>query len=140
MRLDDRDIGALPIHQRAQAGLGYLPQETSVFRGLTVKQNLLAVLELNRTLGAKERDARAQQVMEELGLTTVAESKGEIGRLKKRGLGVLMTDHNVRDTLAICDRAYIISAGQILEAGTPQQLAESTRARSVYLGEKFKLG
>ncbi len=180
--LDGEDIGRLPIHRRARAGLGYLPQEASIFRALTVRENLYAALELEGSVAPKDRKARADQALEELGLTAVAGSRGdtlsggerrrteiarallarpryflfdepfagvdpinvselqaEIGRLKAKGLGVLMTDHNVRDTLAICDRAYILSSGHILEEGTPKQLAESARARSVYLGENFKL-
>jgi lipopolysaccharide export system ATP-binding protein len=180
--LEGRDVGGLPIHQRARAGLGYLPQEASVFRALSVKENLLAALELEGSVPKAERGQRADQALEELGLTKVAHARGdtlsggerrrteiarallakpryflfdepfagvdpinvaelqqEIARLKARGLGVLMTDHNVRDTLAICDRAYILSEGHILEEGTPAQLAASARARSVYLGENFKL-
>ncbi len=182
VKLDGHDVARLPIHRRARAGLGYLPQEASVFRALTVRQNLLAALELEGSTPKAQRQARVEEALTELGLTTVAESRGdtlsggerrrteiarallarpryflfdepfagvdpinvselqaEIGRLKAKGLGVLMTDHNVRDTLAICDRAYILSSGRILEEGTPKQLAESTRARSVYLGENFKL-
>jgi lipopolysaccharide export system ATP-binding protein len=172
----------LPIHRRARAGLGYLPQEPSIFRRLTVRQNFLAVLELNPSLGRAEREARAQGLIEEFGLTTVAESLGEqlsggerrraeiarslipaprfmlfdepfagvdpinvgdlqrqIARLKERGLGVLITDHNVQDTLRIVDRAYLIAQGQVIEEGTPRALAESERARAVYLGERFRL-
>ncbi len=182
VQLDGQDVGALPIHLRARAGLGYLPQEASVFRALTVRQNLLAALELEGSVPSAQHRERADQALEELGLTTVADARGEtlsggerrrteiarallarpryflfdepfagvdpinvaelqaeIGRLKARGLGVLMTDHNVRDTLAICDRAYILSGGHILEEGTPTQLASSERARSVYLGQNFKL-
>ncbi|MGZ6070304.1 MAG: LPS export ABC transporter ATP-binding protein [Myxococcaceae bacterium] len=180
--LGDAELTGMPIHSRARAGLGYLPQEPSVFRRLTVRQNFLAVLELNRTLDRGAREARAQALLEEFGLTTVAESLGEqlsggerrrveiarslipaprfmlfdepfagvdpinvgdlqrqIVRLKERGLGVLITDHNVQDTLRIVDRAYLIAQGQVIEEGTPRELAESVRARSVYLGERFRL-
>ncbi len=171
-----------PMHARARAGLGYLPQEASIFRKLTVRENMLAVLELNGKSTRAEREQRATQIIEEFGLSHVAESRGEtlsggerrraeiarcllpsprfilfdepfagvdpinvnelqreIGRLKTKGLGVLITDHNVRDTLRICDRAYILAMGQILEEGTPEAIAQSPRARSAYLGEGFTL-
>jgi lipopolysaccharide export system ATP-binding protein len=180
--LGETDLSRLPMHERARAGIGYLPQEPSIFRRLTVRQNLLAVLELDRSLSAAERGARARATIEEFGLGRVAESLGEtlsggerrraeiarslvarpsiilfdepfagvdpiniselqkeILRLRQRGLGVLITDHNVRDTLSICDRAYIIAQGQILEEGSPQELAASERARAVYLGTGFEL-
>ncbi len=180
--IGDRELTGLPIHRRARAGLGYLPQEPSIFRRLTVRQNFLAVLELDHALGRAAREARAQALLEEFGLVTVAESLGEqlsggerrraeiarslipsprfmlfdepfagvdpinvgdlqrqIARLKERGLGVLITDHNVQDTLRIVDRAYLIAQGQVIEEGTPRTLAESPRARSVYLGERFRL-
>ncbi len=182
VKLDGVELGRLPMHQRALRGLGYLPQEPSIFRRLTVRQNLLAVLELQRGLSASARAEKANAVLAEFALEAVAQSMGEtlsggerrraeiarcllpaprfilfdepfagvdpinvselqreIVRLKAKGLGVLITDHNVRDTLAICDRAYVIAAGKILEEGSPSQLAASTRARSVYLGENFKL-
>jgi lipopolysaccharide export system ATP-binding protein len=182
VRLDGVELGGLPMHQRARRGLGYLPQEPSIFRRLTVRQNLLAVLELQPGLDAAARNAAAAASLEEFRLGSLADALGEtlsggerrraeiarcllsrprfilfdepfagvdpinvgelqkeIARLKDRGLGVLITDHNVRDTLAICDRAYILVAGKILEEGTPAALAASTRARSVYLGENFKL-
>jgi lipopolysaccharide export system ATP-binding protein len=180
--LDGRELAGLPMHLRARAGLGYLPQEPSIFRRLTVRQNLLAVLELQPGLTKAGRESRAAELLEEFGLLTVADSLGdslsggerrraeiarslipsprfmlfdepfagvdpinvaelqkEIGRLRQRGLGVLITDHNVRDTLRICDRASIIAAGRILEEGTPDQLASSDRARAAYLGEGFTL-
>ena len=180
--LGGRELSGLPMHQRAKAGLGYLPQEASIFRKLTVRENLLAVLELDGALPRAERLARADASIAEFGLGKVADSLGEtlsggerrraeiarsllpkprfmlfdepfagvdpinvaelqkeIARLKERGLGVLITDHNVRDTLRICDRAYIIAAGQILEEGTPDAIARSERARRVYLGEGFTL-
>ncbi len=182
VRLDGVELGGLPMYQRARRGLGYLPQEPSIFRKLTVRQNLLAVLELQPGLSPIERASRADASLAEFGLSAlagalgetlsggerrraeiarcllpaprfilfdepfagvdpinVAELQKEIARLKARGLGVLITDHNVRDTLAICDRAYVIVAGKILEEGTPTALAASARARSVYLGENFKL-
>jgi lipopolysaccharide export system ATP-binding protein len=168
------------MYRRARAGVGYLPQESSIFRKLTVRQNFLAVLERLR-LSKAERLAKAAALIEEFGLTHVAESKGEslsggerrraeiarslipeprfilfdepfagvdpinvgdlqrqIAQLRDRGLGVLITDHNVHDTLRICDRAYILAEGRILEEGTPSQIAASPRARAVYLGEQFR--
>jgi lipopolysaccharide export system ATP-binding protein len=180
--LDDHDLTHLPMHKRAQRGIGYLPQEPSIFRKLTVRQNFVAVLELNRALGRSAREQRAAALIDEFGLGHVADSLGEtlsggerrraeiarslipgprfilfdepfagvdpinvgdlqrqISLLKERGLGILITDHNVRDTLRICDRAYIIAQGRILESGTPLEIARSERARTVYLGERFQL-
>ncbi|MDC0713381.1 LPS export ABC transporter ATP-binding protein [Stigmatella sp. ncwal1] len=182
VRVEDEELTHLPMHRRARRGLGYLPQEASVFRKLTVRQNFLAVLELQKDLDRKAREARATALIEEFGLGHVADSLGEtlsggerrraeiarslipnprfilfdepfagvdpinvgdlqkqIALLRERGLGVLITDHNVQDTLGICDRAYIIAQGQILEEGTPAQIAASPRARAVYLGERFRL-
>jgi lipopolysaccharide export system ATP-binding protein len=182
VRVDGEDLTSLPMHRRALRGLGYHPQEASIFRKLTVRQNFLAVLELQKGLNKAARDKRAQELLEEFGLGHVADSFGEtlsggerrraeiarslipqprfilfdepfagvdpinvgdlqrqIALLKSRGLGVLITDHNVQDTLGICDRAYIIAQGQILEEGTPEQIASSARARAVYLGERFRL-
>ncbi len=180
--LDGAALTKLPMHERARKGLGYLPQDSSIFKKLTVRQNMLAVLELDKRLTAAERDQRAIDTLAEFGLTTVADSLGEtlsggerrraeiarsllpgprymlfdepfagvdpinvqelqkeIARLKTKGLGVLLTDHNVRDTLKICDRAYILADGRILEEGTPAQIAASEKARSVYLGAGFTL-
>jgi len=182
VRLEQEDLTHLPMHRRARRGLGYLPQEASIFRKLTVRQNFLAVLELQKDLDHKAREAKAQALIDEFGLGHVADALGEtlsggerrraeiarslipnprfilfdepfagvdpinvgdlqrqISLLKQRGLGVLITDHNVQDTLGICDRAYIIAQGQILEEGTPAAIAESPRARAVYLGERFRL-
>lgn len=181
IRLDDLDITSLPMHRRARRGLGYLPQEASIFRKLTVRDNLLAVLETMKLTRA-ERERRATALIEEFRLGHVAESLGEmlsggerrraeiarllvrdpafilfdepfagvdpiavgeiqrqIAGLRERGIGVLITDHNVRDTLGICDRAYIIAHGALLESGTPAQIAQSPKARAVYLGERFQL-
>lgn len=181
VRLDEHDVTQLPMHRRARAGIGYLPQEASIFRKLTVRQNFMAVLEQQKLTSA-ERRARAESLIAEFGLSRVADSLGEtlsggerrraeiarslipaprfilfdepfagvdpinvsdlqrqIALLKERGLGVLITDHNVHDTLQICDRAYIIAQGQILEEGTPLQLANSARAKAAYLGEHFRL-
>ncbi|MFB1479366.1 LPS export ABC transporter ATP-binding protein [Corallococcus sp. RDP092CA] len=182
VRVGDEDLTHLPMHRRARRGVGYLPQEASVFRKLTVRQNFLAVLELQKGLTAQDRKQRADALLQEFGLSHVAESWGEtlsggerrraeiarslipaprfilfdepfagvdpinvgdlqrqIHLLRERGLGILITDHNVQDTLGICDRAYIIAQGQILEEGTPEQIAGSARARAVYLGDRFRL-
>lgn len=178
---DDQNITAWPMYQRARAGISYLPQEASVFRKMTVEDNLLAILE---TLGLSpaERRSRCDQLLEEFGITHIARSQGyalsggerrraEIARalvlepafilldepfagidpiavldiqrtiehLVKRDIGVLISDHNVRETLGVCDMAYILSEGRILEFGTPMQIAASPRAREVYLGEGFSL-
>ncbi len=180
--LDDLHLTHLPMHKRAQRGIGYLPQEPSIFRKLTVRQNFVAVLELNRSMNGRARAEKAAALVEEFGLGHVADSLGEtlsggerrraeiarslipgprfilfdepfagvdpinvgdlqkqIRLLRERGLGILITDHNVRDTLRICDRAYIIAQGRILESGTPSEIAHSERARTVYLGERFQL-
>jgi lipopolysaccharide export system ATP-binding protein len=180
--LDGQDLTRLPMHRRARAGVGYLPQEPSIFRRLTVRQNFLAVLELIPGLDRAARQARAAAHLDEFGLSGVADSLGEtlsggerrraeiarslilqprfmlfdepfagvdpinvgdlqrqIAALKSKGLGILITDHNVHDTLGICDRAYIIDEGRILEEGTPSQVAQSERARAVYLGKTFRL-
>ena len=179
--LDGRDITADPMYVRARNGLGYLPQEPSVFRGLTVEQNILAILE---TLGLKraERRRRADALLAELNLTALAAARAhslsggerrrvEITRalvmspsfmlldepfagidpiavsdiqeiifhLKKRGIGVLMTDHNVRETLRITDRAYIIHDGDVFRSGTPDELAGDDEVRRIYLGAGFRL-
>jgi lipopolysaccharide export system ATP-binding protein len=182
VRLGELDLTRLPIHRRARAGLGYLPQEASIFRRLTVRQNFLAVLELDREKDRAAREAQAQALLEEFHLTEVSEQSGdqlsggerrraEIARslirrprfmlfdepfagvdpinvsdiqrqvtaLRARGLGVLITDHNVRDTLRICDRAYLLAQGKVMLEGTPREIAESTSARTVYLGERFRL-
>jgi len=179
--LGDQDLTPLPMHRRARLGVGYLPQEASIFRKLTVRQNFTGVLE---ALGMrrKAREARADELLAEYRLEKVAGSLGEtlsggerrraevarsllssprfilfdepfagvdpiavgelqrlIGGLRDRNIGVLITDHNVREALGICSRAYILSSGTILEAGTPAEIAASPRARAVYLGEKFRL-
>jgi lipopolysaccharide export system ATP-binding protein len=179
--LGDADITALPMYQRARAGIGYLPQEASVFRGLTAEENVLAILEtLNLPLG--ERRTRARNLLHELGIGAMARqpadtlSGGErrrleisralatspafilldepfagidplavqdiqaiIGQLKGRGIGVLITDHNVRETLKITDRAYILRDGAVFRSGTPADLAADEEVRRVYLGESFQL-
>ena len=179
--LGEDDITALPMYQRARAGIGYLPQEASVFRKLTAEQNVLAILE---TLGldAAEQRARARELLDELGILALAKqpayslSGGErrrleicralatspafmlldepfagidpiavvdiqklVGHLKDRGIGVLITDHNVRETLKITDRAYILREGEVFRSGTPGELASDEEVRRVYLGESFTL-
>ncbi len=179
--LGDVDVTPLPMYERARRGIGYLPQEPSIFRKLTVEQNILAILE-TLDLSAAERTERLRQLLDELGIAKVAKSKalslsggerrrleitralvisplfmlldepfagidpiavvdiqGIVSQLKRRGIGVLITDHNVRETLGICDRAYIVNEGTVLEEGTPTQIADSPRARQIYLGEAFRL-
>jgi lipopolysaccharide export system ATP-binding protein len=179
--LDDRDITALPMYMRARSGIGYLPQEASIFRKMTVRENLEAILEA-RGLPSAETRQRSETLIDEFGLRKVAGSPGyalsggerrraEIARaltseprymlldepfagidpiavadlqrvvmaLQERGLGVLITDHNVRETLQITDRAYIISQGRIFRHGTPSELASDVEVRRVYLGEHFRL-
>ena len=180
--LDDRDITDLPMFQRARLGISYLPQEPSVFRRLTVEENLMAILETMPLTGG-ERRTRVSQLIEQLGLETVRRNKGyalsggerrrvEIARslviqpsfllldepfsgidpkqvleiqnivfeLKRNGIGVLVTDHNVRETLAVTDRAYIINNGRIFRAGSPEALGQDPEVKRVYLGETFNLG
>ena len=179
--LRHQDVTYLPIHQRARKGLGYLPQERSVFRRLTVEENLLGVLE-HHGLPAKERKERMEQGLEELGLTEIRNSLGfqlsggesrrveiaralvlrpsfilldepfagvdpiavldiqeVIGQIRKRNIGVLITDHNVRETLGITDRAYIINQGEVLVHGAPTELVDNEIARKIYLGDQFTL-
>lgn len=179
--LDDEQITDYPMYQRARRGVGYLPQETSIFRKLTVRQNLLAILEtLNMDKDAQHR--RADQLLEELGIEHLAAQRasllsgGErrrleisralvtdpsfilldepfagvdplavidikkiIAHLKERNIGILISDHNVRETLGACDTAYILNAGRIIEAGAPQDIADSQTARRFYLGDDFRL-
>jgi lipopolysaccharide export system ATP-binding protein len=166
--LGDDDITALPMYQRARAGIGYLPQEASIFRKLTAEENVLAILE-TRGLPAGEQRAHARQLLEELGVQAMARqpaytlSGGErrrleicralagidplavldiqkiIAHLRDRGIGVLITDHNVRETLKITDRAYILRDGDVFRSGTPTELASDPEVRRVYLGEGFRL-
>ncbi|OGB14981.1 MAG: LPS export ABC transporter ATP-binding protein [Burkholderiales bacterium RIFCSPLOWO2_12_67_14] len=185
--LDGQRIEALPIHRRARLGLGYLPQEASIFRKLTVEQNVRAVLELQRDedgkpLSATEITRRLDELLKDLRVDHLRDSPapslsgGErrrveiaralatrprfilldepfagidpiavieiqhiIGFLKSRGIGVLITDHNVRETLGICDHAYIISDGQVLASGTTAEIVENAEVRRVYLGEHFRM-
>jgi len=179
--LDDREITNLPMYKRARLGIGYLPQESSVFRKMTVRDNLLSILETMK-LSRRERMERLRELMEDLGIERVAHQKAytlsggerrrvEIARalvtrpgfllldepfagidpiavaeiqsivrgLKEKGLGILITDHNVRETLAITDHAYIMYDGRVLLAGTSDELARDPEARKIYLGERFRL-
>jgi len=180
--LNEQEITSHPMYLRARSGISYLPQEPSIFRKLTVEENVLAILE-TLSLTANEKRRRLNEVLEELGLADKAHSRGytlsggerrraEITRalvtspsfmlldepfagidpiavgdiqriiqhLKKRGIGILITDHNVRETLKITDRAYIMNEGKILCSGTPEELADNDDVRRVYFGEDFKLG
>jgi len=179
--LDNVDITDYPMYLRARKGVGYLPQETSVFRKLTVKQNMMAILEL-LPMDKSRQEERADMLLDELGikhLTTqkasvlsggerrrleisralatdpsfmlldepfagidplaVIDIKKIIGHLKKRGIGILISDHNVRETLEVCDKAYILNDGKVIESGTPDKIASSEIARRIYLGDEFKL-
>lgn len=179
--LDDQNITDLPMYERARRGIGYLSQEPSVFRRLSVEQNVMAILEMQK-ISKDEREKRLKLLLDELSITHLAKSKayklsgGErrrveitralatqpkfmlldepfsgidpiavediqkiISRLKEKNLGILITDHNVRETLSITDRAYIMCEGEILKSGTADYLASDPEAKKIYLGEKFKL-
>ncbi len=180
--LDDQDVTSLAMYQRAGKGISYLPQEASVFRKLSVEDNLMAILQTRGDLSRRERRERMNQLIAQLGLEQVRKSKGyvlsggerrrvEIARslviepsfllldepfsgidpiqvlelqkiifdLKNSGIGILMTDHNVRETLAVTDRAYIINEGRIFRSGSPDDLGNDPEVRRVYLGEHFNL-
>jgi lipopolysaccharide export system ATP-binding protein len=179
--LDGRDLSRLPMYKRARLGIGYLPQDSSIFRRLTVEQNVMAILE-SRKLSGADRRRRLEELLEMMGVTHIRRSRGyelsggerrrvEIARalvtepkfmlldepfagidpiavadlqsvvsaLRDRGLGVLITDHNVRETLTITDRAYILFEGRIELAGSAAEIVSSPKAREIYLGEKFRL-
>ncbi len=179
--LDHEDVTSLPMYRRSLLGISYLPQEPSIFRKLTVEENIRAVLEI-RGLRKAERDAESDRLLNEFHLTPLAKKQGHalsggerrkteiaraiaikprfilfdepfagidplaimelkkmLGYLKARDIGILITDHNVRDTLSITDRAYIISNGQILEEGSPDKIASDARVREAFLGEEFTL-
>ena len=180
--LDDQDLASLPMHVRARRGLGYLPQEASVFRKLSVADNLMAVLETRKDLSRQERIDRVDMLLQELHISHLTDQKGislsggerrrvEIARalamepgfilldepfagvdpssvidiqlivkhLTERNIGVLITDHNVRETLDICGRAYIIGSGHTIAEGTPEQVLANQKVRDVYLGDHFKM-
>jgi len=182
IKLDQQDITGQPMHARAKLGIGYLPQEASVFRRLSVADNIMAVLELRTGLDANQRGTELENLLDELKIAHIAGQKGislsggerrrvEIARalaakprymlldepfagvdpisvseiqrivrhLKERGIGVLITDHNVRETLGICDRAYILNDGEVLSRGTPAHILADEKVREVYLGREFRL-
>jgi lipopolysaccharide export system ATP-binding protein len=182
IRLDGTDITALPMHARARLGIGYLPQEASVFRKLTVEDNILAILETRRDLDDAARERELERLLTDLHIGHIREGEGqslsggerrrvEIARalaanprfilldepfagvdplavadiqqivhhLRDRGIGVLITDHNVRETLGICARAYILAEGTVIAEGAPADLLANERVRKVYLGEQFRL-
>jgi lipopolysaccharide export system ATP-binding protein len=179
--LNGEEVSSWPMYLRARKGISFLPQEPSVFRKLTVRENIMAILEV-MDLSQEERERKLTSLLSELGITHVAKSKayqlsgGErrrleitralvtspsfilfdepftgidpiavsdiqaiILRLKEKGIGILISDHNVRETLVVCDRAYIISQGRILEQGTPEEIARDPRVQETYLGENFRL-
>ncbi|QBB69648.1 LPS export ABC transporter ATP-binding protein [Pseudolysobacter antarcticus] len=182
IRLDQTDITVMPMHVRARMGLGYLPQEPSVFRRLTVSENILAILELRENLSHAQRKEELAGLLDELQITHIANQRGislsggerrrvEIARalaakprfmlldepfagidpisvieiqrivlhLKSRGIGILITDHNVRETLGICDRAYIMNDGAVLAQGSPADILTNDQVREVYLGREFRM-
>lgn len=182
IELDGKDVTRHPMHERARLGVGYLPQEASVFRQLTVSQNIMAILETRKSLDARLREDKLETLLEELQIAHIRDSLGislsggerrrvEIARalaadpgfilldepfagvdpisvidiqriiihLKERNIGVLITDHNVRETLGICDSAYILSQGKVIAQGTPDHVLDNDEVRNVYLGQNFKI-
>ena len=182
IRIDEEDISLLPMHNRAQKGVGYLPQEASIFRRLSVYDNLMAVLEIRKDLNGRQRRERADELIDEFNIGHIRDNLGqslsggerrrvEIARalaanpkfilldepfagvdpisvidikkiitdLRNRGLGVLITDHNVRETLDVCERAYTVSEGKMIATGTPTEVMNNEQVKRVYLGEQFKL-
>jgi lipopolysaccharide export system ATP-binding protein len=182
IRLHQDDVTRLPMHERARRGIGYLPQEASVFRKLSVHDNLMAILETRKELNTSDRKALLEQLLEEFHIThlrnslgmalsggerrrveiaralatepdfilldepfagvdpiSVSDIKQTIRHLQSRGIGILITDHNVRETLDICERAYIVSEGGILAQGTPAEILANEQVRRAYLGEQFSL-
>jgi lipopolysaccharide export system ATP-binding protein len=180
--LDSRDITHYPMHARARLGIGYLPQEPSVFRKMTVDENILAILETRRDLNRRERKRQLEALMDDLHVAHLRSNEGmslsggerrrvEIARalaakprfilldepfagvdplsvldiqqliyfLRARGIGILITDHNVRETLKICDRAYILNEGEVIAAGEPEIILENPQVKEVYLGQHFRL-
>jgi lipopolysaccharide export system ATP-binding protein len=180
--IDDEELTRAPMHERARKGLGYLPQEASIFRKLTVRENILAILETREALSETQREDKALSLMQEFHIDHIAETQGmslsggerrraEIARalatdpsfmlldepfagvdpisvidikqiiydLSDRGIGILVTDHNVRETLDICQKAYIVSEGAVLASGNPEEILNNQQVREVYLGEQFRL-
>lgn len=180
--IDDTDISILPMHQRSRMGIGYLPQEASIFRKLSVEDNILAVLQTRDELSREQRQDRLEELLDEFNIGHIRQNTGmslsggerrrvEIARalaanpkfilldepfagvdpisvidikkiiehLRDRGLGVLITDHNVRETLSVCEHAYIVSAGHLIANGTPEEVLNNEHVKRVYLGEQFTL-
>ena len=171
--LDDKDITTMPMHERARAGLGYLPQENSIFRKLSVYENIMGVMELLPNISKAQRESAVEELLEEFSITHLANNTGmslsggerrrvEIARaldepfagvdpisvseikniilhLKNRGIGILITDHNVRETLDVCEKAYIVNAGKIIAQGSAQEILNNDKVKDVYLGENFSL-
>jgi len=139
--LKQENITDLPMYKRAKRGIGYLPQEPSVFRKLSVEDNIAAVLEMTNLSKAEQRDKK-ESLIEEFGLEKVRKSRGIqyiVAKLKTKNIGILITDHNVQETLSITDRAYLMYDGAILQSGTPEELAADPEVRRLYLGESFEL-
>jgi len=182
LTLDGQDIASLPMHMRAQLGIGYLPQEASVFRKLSVADNILAILQTRKDLNNSQRLQKMEDLLDELHIShirnnmgmslsggerrraeiaralasepqfilldepfagvdpiSVLDIQGIIKHLKERDIGVLITDHNVRETLKICERGYIMNAGEVISQGTPEFLLKDEQVRKVYLGEHFRM-
>ncbi|MAZ44558.1 MAG: LPS export ABC transporter ATP-binding protein [Legionellales bacterium] len=182
VKLDGKDITGCPLHERALMGIGYLPQEASVFRRLSVADNVMAILETRPDLSLEERKNRLDELLEEFHISHLSEAtaaslsggerrrleiaralarepkfilldepfagvdplsvsdiKKQIQLLTKRGIGILITDHNVRETLDICGKAYIMNAGSVIASGTSEQVLQNQKVREVYLGEQFEL-
>ncbi|MCL1038584.1 LPS export ABC transporter ATP-binding protein [Shewanella corallii] len=180
--INDDDLTLDPMHMRARKGIGYLPQEASIFRKLSVRDNIMAVLQTRKALSNEQREEQLEHLLEEFNITHIRDSMGmalsggerrrvEIARalaanpkfilldepfagvdpisvidikkiieqLKSRGLGVLITDHNVRETLDVCEHAYIVSHGNLIAEGTPAEILDNQQVRAVYLGEQFRL-
>ncbi|OCG23976.1 LPS export ABC transporter ATP-binding protein [Gilliamella sp. wkB108] len=180
--LDDHDISILPLHERAKKGIGYLPQEASIFRKLSVIQNIMAILETRSDIDKNEKLNRAEELLEEFHITHIRDNIGQslsggerrrveiaralaanpkfilldepfagvdpisvidikniIKHLRDRGLGVLITDHNVRETLDVCERAYIVNKGHLIAEGTPKSILSNEYVKRVYLGNEFRL-
>ena len=182
IRIDDMDLTRQPMHERARNGIGYLPQEASIFRKLSVFDNIMAILQTRKALSAEERQSEADALLDEFNINHIRNSAGmslsggerrrvEIARalaanpkfilldepfagvdpisvndikkiiqhLRDRGIGILITDHNVRETLDVCEKAYIVSQGELIAQGTAEQVLSDQKVKDVYLGEQFRL-